>query len=58
MFLLLQGDREDGRHGQSRERPGGDQSPGHPPESGEQHDCTVSRKEKRKCPRAFTAGEH
>lgn len=44
MYLPLQGDWEDGGHCQSWERPGGDQTAGHPPQCWEQHDCTVSRK--------------
>lgn len=40
--LFSQGDGEDGGHRQSRERPGGDQSAGHPPQPREQHDGAVS----------------
>lgn len=44
---LLQSDREDGWHCQSRERPGWNQAAGHSPQPWEQHDCTVSTERRR-----------
>lgn len=45
MYVPLQSDWKDGGHCQSRERPGGDQTTGHPPQPREQHDCSVSQKD-------------